>query len=81
MNLLSAPVPILQLNACGVATPTNPLPPCVMAPRNAAPAEVMRRAVEQVRQLWLVRPGQPSLAGSGGTGMVCAHQACSLQKE
>ncbi|KAL4452075.1 hypothetical protein ABPG75_007737 [Micractinium tetrahymenae] len=41
---------IEMLNACGVATPTNPLPPCVMAPRNAAPAEVMRRAAEQARQ-------------------------------
>lgn len=35
-----------MLNSCGVQTPTNPLPPCIMAPRNAAPAEIMRRAAE-----------------------------------
>lgn len=35
-----------MLNSCGVQTPTNPLPPCTMAPCNAAPAEIMRRAAE-----------------------------------
>lgn len=45
-----------MLNSCGVQTPTNPLPPCIMAPRNAAPAEIMRRAAEGGRRgsgVWL----------------------------
>ena len=50
-----APPPPLQefidmLNSCGVVTPTSPLPPCIMAPRDASAAEVMRRAADAARQ-------------------------------
>lgn len=47
-----------MLNSCGVQTPTNPLPPCIMAPRGAAPAEIMRRAAEgegRVERCWVKR--------------------------
>lgn len=32
-----------MLNACGVVTPTNPLPPTIFAPRGASPAETLRQ--------------------------------------
>lgn len=47
-----------MLNSCGVQTPTTPLPPCIMAPRGAAPAEIMRRAAEgegRVERCWVKR--------------------------
>lgn len=56
-----------MLNACGVATPTNPLPPCIMAPRGASPAEVMRRAADAARQTFQ-RPAQLVLVVLPDTG-------------
>ncbi|PRW57108.1 argonaute 1 [Chlorella sorokiniana] len=56
-----------MLNSCGVQTPTNPLPPCIMAPRNAAPAEIMRRAADAARQTFN-RPAQLILVVLPDTG-------------
>ena len=56
-----------MLNACGVLTPTNPLPPCIMAPRNASPAETMRRTAEAARQTFN-RPCQLVLVVLPDTG-------------
>lgn len=69
-----------MLNACGVATPTNPLPPCIMAPRGVAPAEVLRRAVEAARQTFH-KPAQivlvvlPDTGGCRGRAGVAAPAA------
>jgi hypothetical protein len=56
-----------MLNSCGVATPTSPLPPSILAPRNASAAEIMRRAADAARQTFK-KPAQLILVVLPDTG-------------
>lgn len=45
-----------MLNKCGVATPTNPLPPVVFAPRNPNVLSIMQQAAQRAQQAFKQPP-------------------------